>query len=62
MFLWTAACVFIIFFTNVAFGAFASGGFLGDVQEMLVLLAASILFVAGILKRETDQKLKDHQK
>ncbi len=56
MFLWAAAVVFAVFFTNVALGAFGGGGFLGDVGEMLVLFAASILFVAAILKREADQE------
>lgn len=59
MFLWSAAAVFVLFFANVALGAFGSGGFLGDVGEMLVLFTASILFVAGILKREADQKNKN---
>lgn len=56
MFLWSAVAVFVVFFANVAMGAFGGGGFLGDVGEMLVLFAASILFVAAILKREADQK------
>ncbi|SLN52415.1 hypothetical protein TRL7639_02755 [Falsiruegeria litorea R37] len=56
MFLWAAIAVFVAFFSNVALGAFGSGGFLGDVGEMLVLFVASILFVAAILKREADQK------
>ena len=50
--------VFVIYFTNVALGAFAGSAFLGDVSEMLVLFLASILFVVAILKSETkrDQK------
>jgi hypothetical protein len=59
MILWAAAAVFAVFFANVALGAFGGGAFLGDVGEMLVLFAASILFVAAILKREADQKNKN---
>ncbi len=56
MFLLAAVTVFAVFFANVALGAFGGGGFLSDVGEMLVLFAASILFVAAILKREADHK------
>ncbi|RLK11120.1 hypothetical protein [Ruegeria conchae] len=59
MFLWAAAAVFIVFFANVALGAFGGGAFLGDVGEMLVLFAASILFVVAILKQEADHKNKN---
>ncbi|MGH1416769.1 MAG: hypothetical protein ACRBB0_25005 [Pelagimonas sp.] len=48
--------VFALFFANVALGAFADRAFLGDVGEMLVLFAASILFVVAILKKEADEK------
>lgn len=41
-----------VFVLNVALGAFGYGSFLSDVQEMLVLLAASVAFVAAILQRE----------
>lgn len=56
MFLFAAVTVFAVFFANVALGAFGGGGFLNDVGEMLVLFAASVLFVAAILKREADHK------
>ncbi|WP_027256518.1 MULTISPECIES: hypothetical protein [Leisingera] len=59
MFLFAAVAVFAVFFTNVALGAFGGGSFLSDVGEMVVLFAASILFVAAILKREADQKNKN---
>ncbi len=59
MFLWAAAAVFIVFFANVALGAFGGGAFLGDVGEMLVLFAASILFGVAILKHEADNKNKN---
>lgn len=58
MFLLAAVSVFAVFFANVALGAFGGGGFLSDVGEMLVLFAASILFVAAILKKEADQAKK----
>jgi hypothetical protein len=37
-------------------GAFGSGVFLSDVQEMIVLLISTAFFVAGILKKEADEK------
>ncbi|WP_170340238.1 hypothetical protein [Ruegeria arenilitoris] len=52
MFLAASAIVFVVYFANVALGAFAGRAFLGDVGEMLVLFAASILFVVAILKKE----------
>lgn len=59
MFLVASFLVFALFFLNVALGAFAGIGFLSDVQEMLVLFAAAILFVVAILKKEADAKQKD---
>lgn len=59
MFLVASVAVFAVFFTNVALGAFAGSAFLGDVGEMLVLFAATILFVAAILKKEADQKTEN---
>lgn len=56
MFLIGSLIVFVIFFANVALGAFADSAFLGDVGEMLVLFCASILFVVAILKKEADRK------
>ncbi|MGC3940825.1 hypothetical protein ACOTTU_23740 [Roseobacter sp. EG26] len=55
MFLAASVAVFIVYFANVALGAFAGSAFLGDVGEMLVLFAASILFVVAILKKEADR-------
>lgn len=48
--------LFIIFAVNVALGATYGSAFLGDVGEMLVLLAASAVFVVAILKKEADRK------
>ena len=59
MFLLASIVVFAIYFTNVALGAFFQAAFLGDVGEMLVLLAAAVLFVVAILQKEADQKDKD---
>ena len=56
MFLAASVAAFAVYFANVALGAFAGGGFLGDVSEMLVLLAASILFVVAILQKEAARK------
>nr|WP_174825842.1 hypothetical protein [Ruegeria sp. HKCCD7239] len=55
VFLTASIIVFIIYFANVALGAFAGSAFLEDVGEMLVLFAASILFVVAILKKEADR-------
>ncbi|QFT72953.1 hypothetical protein [Ruegeria sp. THAF33] len=59
MYLAASVIVFVIYFANVALGAFASSAFLGDVGEMLVLFAASILFVVAILKKEADRDAQD---
>lgn len=58
MFLVASIIVFSIYFANVTMGAFGSGVFLGDISEMLVLFAASILFVVAVLIREADRKKK----
>lgn len=59
MFLIASFIVFAAFFANVALGAFADAAVLGDVGEMLVLFAATILFVVAILQKEADRKNKD---
>ncbi len=59
MFLAASLVVFVVYFTNVSLGAFAGSAFLGDVGEMLVLFAASILFVVAILQKEADRKNKN---
>ena len=48
MFLTGSFIVFLVFFSNVALGAFADSAFLGDVGEMLVLFFATVLFVVAI--------------
>lgn len=57
--LYASLIVFVIYFANVAMGAFGGQTFLGDVGEMLVLFAASILFVVGISQEEAARELKD---
>jgi len=61
MFLPLALLLFAAFAANVVLGSMGMGRFLGDVSEMLVLLAASIAFVAAILKREAAEKNKNEQ-
>lgn len=56
MFLIGSFIVFLVFFSNVALGAFADSAFLGDVGEMVVLSFASVLFVVAILKKEADRE------
>ena len=55
MLLLASLVVFIIYFTNVALGAFTGEVFMGDVSEMLVLFVATIIFVVAILKKEADR-------
>ncbi|MEP5728090.1 MAG: hypothetical protein ABJL67_01825 [Sulfitobacter sp.] len=59
MFLYASVLVFVIYFANVASGAFWDTIYLSDVGEMLVLFAAAILFVVAILRKEADRKNND---
>lgn len=59
MFLKGSLIVFVIFFLNVALGAFVDTSFLDDVGEMMVLLSASVMFVVAILKQESDRSRDD---
>ncbi len=54
-----ALILFIAYFSNVAMGAMGAGAVLGDVGEMLTLLASAVLFVVGVLAREAAEKAKD---
>ena len=56
MMLAVAAVLFAAFVADVVMGALADTSFLTDVQEMLMLFAASIAFVAAILTREKKSK------
>ncbi len=62
MYLILAIILFGSFAANVAMGSFGKTPFLGDVGEMLLLFAASLAFVAAILKREAARKSKDNSK
>ena len=59
MYLFASLTVFIVYFANVALGAYTRSPFLGDVGEMLVLFVATILFVVAILKKEAERKSKN---
>ena len=59
MYLFASAIVFAVFALNVAIGSITGKILLGDVGEMLVLVAASTLFVVAILKKEADRKNKN---
>ncbi|GGX70769.1 hypothetical protein GCM10007385_44700 [Tateyamaria omphalii] len=59
MALFASLAVFIVYFANVASGAFFDTVLFGDVGEMLVLFAATILFVIAILQKEAAQKDKN---
>jgi len=50
---------FIVYFTNVAFGAAGRPLFLGDIGEMLLLLLSATLFVAGVLCREAVENVRE---
>lgn len=56
MYMGASAVLFAIFFLNVFLGATGQGTYLTEVQEMLLLGASALLFVAAILKREADAK------
>lgn len=51
-----ALILLVVFTANVAIGAVGDGPLLGNVAEMLLLFAASVSFVVGILKREAGEK------
>lgn len=56
MFITLSIILFATMFANVVFGTLGMSIFLTDVQEMLVLLLATIFFVVDILKREARAK------
>lgn len=51
-----ALVLFLAFTANVAIGAIGDGPLVGNVTELLLLLAASIAFVVGILQQEAKTK------
>lgn len=52
----TAIVLFLGFLLDVVLGAILGVSILNDVQEMLILFAASIAFVIVILRREANSK------
>lgn len=58
MYLILAFLLFCAFAANVVTGATGGTAPLGDVLEMLVLFAATICFVAAILRKEADARNK----
>ena len=65
MYLAVTMVLFTAFFGNVLLGSLGGKAILGDVAEMLLLVAVSISFVATILRaerarlRETNNETKD---
>lgn len=57
-FLIATAAVFAVFFANVVAGAFWNARFLSDVQEMLMLVLTSLLFVVAIALFEKSEREK----
>ena len=53
--------LFAVFVANVFYGSMTGNPVLTDVQEMLLLFAASICFVIAILKRERDAKNAENE-
>ena len=51
-----ASLLFAGFVADVLMGALAGGSVLSDVQQMVLLFAASIAFVVAILRREAEAK------
>lgn len=47
-----ALALFVAFFTNVSLGAAGREQLLGDLSELLVLGAAAVCFVIGVLQKE----------
>ena len=50
-----AGVLFLLFFGNVTVGALGQKAPLGDIQEMLMLFAASITFVVSVLLSEAER-------
>jgi len=59
MFLLASVIIFFVYFANVAMGAMTGTVVFDDVGEMLVLFAATILFVVAIIKKEADRNNKN---
>lgn len=55
MYLMVSLALFLLFTANVLKGSMTGAPFLGDVSEMLLLLAVSVSFVAAIIKAQQDE-------
>lgn len=53
-----AGVLFVAFFSNVTLGALGNKPLLNDIQEMLMLLASSILFAVAVLQFEAADSQK----
>ncbi|MEM7696196.1 MAG: hypothetical protein AAF318_17235 [Pseudomonadota bacterium] len=49
-----AGGLFVLFFGNVLMGALRRGEFLSDIVQVVMLFAACVLFVIGVLIREAE--------
>lgn len=56
---WISSGLFVVFVANVIVGAVTGPAWFGNVVEALLLFAASIAFVAGILAREAAARSRD---
>ncbi len=54
-----ALTLLVLFTLNVVIAAMGSGPMVGNVAEMLLLLASAVSFTVGILQRETREKRRD---
>jgi hypothetical protein len=57
-----AAILFAAYVLDVVLGATSGASFLGDVGELSVLFAASVAFVAEIVRREAKARNADQGK
>ncbi len=51
-----SAILVLVFAANVILGSTTGSPFLSDVAEMIMLFGGAVAFVAGILKRESDER------
>lgn len=56
MLLVLAAVLFAVFVVNVSIGSFGATPPLGNVGELILLLAVSIAFTASVLKKEANER------
>ena len=57
-FIFVSGGMFLIYFANVLIGSMGVATYLSDVSEMLLLFAACVVFVVGILGLEKQEKNK----